>query len=98
MDPLRFGHVIAAVKQMLREDISACFDSGQFAVSRERIHLHPRPFYQELLDWARDAQTRADEEAIRCTMLENNWHMIFGETAICPPNKDSCAIAYGLDQ
>jgi len=98
MDPLRFGHLIAAWMPMLQgEKMLTCFDSGQFAVSRERIHAHPRAFYQELLDWVRDAQTKEEEEDHQCEMLETAWHRIFGEASVCPRNKDRCAIGYGLD-
>lgn len=112
MDPLRFGHLIAALTPMLQgEKTWMCFDSAQFAVSRERIHAHPLAFYQELLDWVRDADVGLDwlaqdwtgtlkgvsAEELKCGMLETAWHRIFGEASVCPRNKDRCAIGYGLD-
>lgn len=55
---------------------------GQFVVSRERIHRHPRRAYERWLALFDDGDDDDDEYALALG-FEFVWHYIFGEPAVC---------------
>ncbi|KAK6337469.1 hypothetical protein TWF730_002868 [Orbilia blumenaviensis] len=59
---------------------------AQFAVTRERIHEHPKEFYEKLMEWLLNTD---EEDAGR--VFEYFWHMIFGMPAVhCGMNYSVC--------
>ena len=52
---------------------------GQFVVSRDRVLMHSRSFYQECLQWIDDnTELSAWDKGM---VFEYTWKMIFGEAA-----------------
>lgn len=83
-----FAHMKnAIVPPMLQSPHGAgCFCCAQFAVSRERIRMHPKVVYEQLLRYVLEEPTKSDKATLnfRCAQLERLWHMLFGEPAMCP--------------
>lgn len=61
--------------------------SSQFAVSRDRIHAHPKAKYEEIREWL--METELDDQ-ISGRVIEYMWHIIFGMPAVDCQDAGEC--------
>lgn len=93
--PGRFSELQQTLLSVIpRHGGSQCFQSAQFAVSRERILAHPKRLYLQLLDFVQDGplQPSHRNQNRECGLLEATWHILFGAPSVCSRSENSCRV------
>ena len=69
--------------------------AAQAVVSKERIHRHPRSFYENLVEIAKDV-TRPEVYVNHSGLFEAMFHVIFGEKIVAPIREKNEELPIGL--
>lgn len=72
--PAGFGPVVERTR---------CSITAEFFVTKEKIQSLPRDFYLKLIHWTINSQELSGLNSYQVgAVLENLWHLIFGEPAV----------------
>mmetsp|Transcript_90137 Transcript_90137/g.156204 ORF Transcript_90137/g.156204 Transcript_90137/m.156204 type:complete len:268 (-) Transcript_90137:131-934(-) len=109
LDPQRYREFLKVVRNLWKgkHGIGTCYGAAQFAVSRERIRRRSKKFWEQFLEFLKEAPKEQEVFPItpnhrssfprgneRCLLIENMWHGVFDLALQCPVNTSSCRVLY----